>query len=164
MVLGLTFGKWLNVRSKVAFLVSAGTAICGGSAIAAIAPITDPDEEEVAMSLGTIFTLNSVALLIVPIIGWAFHLSQRQFGLWTALAIYDTSSVVGAAAKFGRHALAVGTVVKLTRALWIVPVALVTALLHKAMRASRFPGLSFFSASLRLRRHGSRRGQPCSMS
>ncbi|MBV9444176.1 MAG: putative sulfate exporter family transporter [Acidobacteriaceae bacterium] len=144
MALGLTFGKWLKVRSKAAFLVSAGTAICGGSAIAAIAPITDPDEEELAMSLGTVFTLNSVALVIFPIIGWAFHLSQTQFGLWAALAIHDTSSVVGAAAKFGPHALAVGTVVKLTRALWIVPVALVTALLHNSKARVKFPWFIVF--------------------
>jgi uncharacterized integral membrane protein (TIGR00698 family) len=139
MVLGLLLGKLFKVRPKAAFLITAGTAICGGSAIAAIAPITNPDEEELAMSMGTVFTLNSVALFLFPAIGMAVHLTQTQFGLWSALAIHDTSSVVGAAAKFGTHALAVGTVVKLTRALWIVPVALVTALVSKSKARVRFP-------------------------
>ena len=132
MALGWLLGRTLKVKSKVAFLITAGTAICGGSAIAAIAGVTDPDDDELAMSLGTIFTLNSVALLVFPAIGWALHLTQTQFGLWSALAIHDTSSVVGATAKFGPHALAVGTVVKLTRALWIVPVAGLTAFLNKS--------------------------------
>jgi len=135
LVLGLLLGRILKVRPKASFLISAGTAICGGSAIAALAPITHPDEEELAMSLGTVFTLNSVALLLFPAIGLAFHMTQTQFGLWTALAIHDTSSVVGAAAKFGVEALAVGTVVKLTRALWIIPVAVITALATKGSGA-----------------------------
>jgi uncharacterized integral membrane protein (TIGR00698 family) len=139
MAVGLALGRFLNVRPRAAFLITAGTAICGGSAIAALAPITNPDEDELAMSLGTIFTLNSVALLIFPVIGVAMHLTQTQFGLWSALAIHDTSSVVGAAAKFGPQALAVGTVVKLTRALWIVPVALLTALLTKSTAKVKLP-------------------------
>jgi uncharacterized integral membrane protein (TIGR00698 family) len=139
IALGLMLGKVFQVRSKAAFLITAGTAICGGSAIAAIAPITNPDEEELAMSMGTVFTLNSIALFLFPAIGMAMHLTQTQFGLWSALAIHDTSSVVGAAAKFGNQALAVGTVVKLTRALWIVPVALITALVSKSTARVRFP-------------------------
>ena len=116
-------GVWeslLKVSGNL-FLISAGTAICGGSAIAAIAPITNASEEEIAVSLGTVFVLNSVALLTFPPIGTALHMTQTQFGLWSALAIHDTSSVVGATAKFGAVALAVGTTVKLARALWIVP-------------------------------------------
>ena len=109
---GYLLGKLLDVQPKAAFLVSAGTAICGGSAIAAIAPITQPCEEELAMSLGTVFTLNSVALLLFPIIGVALHMSQVEFGLWAALAIHDISSVVGAAAKYGAQALAIGAIVK----------------------------------------------------
>jgi len=107
------------VSRGTSFLICAGTAICGGSAIAAIAPITDAGEEEIAVSLGTVFVLNSVALLTFPLIGTLLHMTQTQFGLWSALAIHDTSSVVGATAKFGALALAVGTTVKLARALWI---------------------------------------------
>jgi uncharacterized integral membrane protein (TIGR00698 family) len=144
MAIGLLLGKLLKVQSKAAFLITAGTAICGGSAIAAIAPITNPNEEELAMSLGTIFTLNSVALFAFPAIGLALHLTQTQFGLWAALAIHDTSSVVGAAAKFGPHALAIGTVVKLTRALWIVPVALLTSLANKSEARVKLPWFILF--------------------
>jgi uncharacterized integral membrane protein (TIGR00698 family) len=127
MLLGLLFGSLLKVAGKASFLISAGTAICGGSAIAAISPITGADEKEITVSMGTVFVLNSIALLAFPAIGHALHLSQNQFGLWSALAIHDTSSVVGAAAKYGNQALAVGTTVKLARALWIVPVSLLAA-------------------------------------
>jgi uncharacterized integral membrane protein (TIGR00698 family) len=127
LLLGLLLGTLLKVAGKASFLISAGTAICGGSAIAAIAPITGADQEEISVSMGTVFLLNSVALLIFPAIGHALHLSQNQFGLWSALAIHDTSSVVGAATKYGNQALVVGTTVKLARALWIVPVSLLTA-------------------------------------
>ena len=127
LLVGLALGKLLQVRGNSSFLITAGTAICGGSAIAAVGPILQADEEEMAVSLGTIFILNSIALLIFPPIGNALHLSQSQFGLWAALAIHDTSSVVGAATKHGAQALVVGTTVKLARALWIVPLALATA-------------------------------------
>jgi uncharacterized integral membrane protein (TIGR00698 family) len=125
--LGLLLGKVLKVKGKTAYLITMGTAICGGSAIAALAPITDANEEETSVSLGAVFLLNSVALLLFPFVGWALHLSQSQFGLWSALAIHDTSSVVGAAARYGQQALAIGTTVKLARALWIVPVSFATA-------------------------------------
>ena len=127
LLVGLALGKLLRVRGNSSFLITTGTAICGGSAIAAIGPILQADEEEMAVSLGTIFILNSVALLIFPPIGNALHLSQSQFGLWVALAIHDTSSVVGAATKYGPQALVIGTTVKLARALWIVPVSLLAA-------------------------------------
>lgn len=127
IILGTLLGKLLRVKSKASFLITIGTAICGGSAIAAIAPINNAGEEEISIAMGTVFLLNSIALLIFPSIGMAMHFSQNQFGLWAALAIHDTSSVVGAAAKYGPQALAVGTTVKLTRALWIVPVSLITA-------------------------------------
>jgi len=132
LFLGLAFGKLLRVRGNSSFLITAGTAICGGSAIAAIGPILQADEEEMAVSLGTIFILNSIALLIFPPIGNALHLSQPQFGLWAALAIHDTSSVVGAATKYGPQALVIGTTVKLARALWIVPLALATAAIKRS--------------------------------
>ena len=127
MLSGLLFGRLLKVGGKASYLITAGTAICGGSAIAAIAPITGADQEEISVSMGTVFLLNSAALLLFPAIGHALHLSQDQFGLWSALAIHDTSSVVGAAAKYGAQALQIGTTVKLARALWIVPVSLLTA-------------------------------------
>jgi uncharacterized integral membrane protein (TIGR00698 family) len=127
LLLGALFGGLYKVAGKASFLISAGTAICGGSAIAAISPITEADEKEISVSMGTVFVLNSVALLIFPAIGHWLHLSQNQFGLWAALAIHDTSSVVGAAAKYGNQALAIGTTVKLARALWIVPVSLIAA-------------------------------------
>ena len=127
LIVGLALGKLLRVRGNSSFLITAGTAICGGSAIAAVGPILQADDEEMAVSLGTIFILNSIALLLFPLIGNALHLSQSQFGLWAALAIHDTSSVVGASAKYGAEALTIGTTVKLARALWIVPLALATA-------------------------------------
>lgn len=135
VMLGLVLGRFLRVGGKASYLITLGTAICGGSAIAAIAPIVDAREEEISVSMGTVFLLNSVALLLFPAIGWWLHLSQSQFGLWAALAIHDTSSVVGAAAKYGPEALAIGTTVKLARALWIVPVSLLTAVgMGRALR------------------------------
>jgi len=139
MLAGLALGRLLTVRKTPAFLISTGTAICGGSAIAAVGPIVHASDEEMAVSLGTIFVLNSVALLTFPAIGAALHLSQTQFGLWAALAIHDTSSVVGASAKYGATALAVGTTVKLARALWIVPLALGTAVLRHAKARIQWP-------------------------
>jgi uncharacterized integral membrane protein (TIGR00698 family) len=127
MGLGLLLGRVLQVGGKASFLISAGTAICGGSAIAAVAPITEASEEEISVSMGTVFLLNSVALLLFPFVGHLLKLDQNQFGLWAALAIHDTSSVVGAAAAYGAQALQIGTTVKLARALWIVPVSLLTA-------------------------------------
>ena len=139
MLAGLGFGYLLHVGKTSAFLISAGTAICGGSAIAAVGPIADASEEEMAVSLGTVFILNSVALFLFPLIGYAFHMTQAQFGLWSALAIHDTSSVVGATAKYGASALAIGTTIKLARALWIVPLSLVTAVTLKSKARIQWP-------------------------
>ena len=142
LLVGLALGKLLQVRGNSSFLITAGTAICGGSAIAAIGPILQADEEEMAVSLGTIFILNSIALLIFPPIGNALHLTQSQFGLWAALAIHDTSSVVGAATKYGAEAVVVATTVKLARALWIVPLALgIAAIKHKRSQKAAAAGL-----------------------
>jgi len=141
---GTALAKLLQVRGNTSFLITTGTAICGGSAIAAIGPIVQANEEEMAVSLGTVFILNSVALLIFPPIGNALHLSQSQFGLWAALAIHDTSSVVGAATKYGPQALIVGTTVKLARALWIVPLALVTAAAKRHRAQIQFPWFILF--------------------
>jgi uncharacterized integral membrane protein (TIGR00698 family) len=139
ILLGIILGGALRVSRTASFLITCGTAICGGSAIAAIAPITNANDEDMAVSLGTVFTLNSVALLAFPLIGFALHLTQPQFGLWAALAIHDTSSVVGAAARYGPQALTIGTTVKLARALWIVPVALATASLSKSRTRIQLP-------------------------
>lgn len=144
MALGLTLGTLIRVGRKPAFLISAGTAICGGSAIAAVGPIADANEEEMAVALGAVFILNSIALFLFPVIGWHLHMSQNQFGLWAALAIHDTSSVVGATAKYGATALAVGTTVKLARALWIVPLSLVTAMALKSKARVRWPWFILF--------------------
>src|SRR6202030_3890154 len=139
LVVGMVLGTLLSVRHVPAFLISTGTAICGGSAIAALGPITQASDEEMAVALGTIFVLNSVALLIFPAIGAALKLTQSQFGLWTALAIHDTSSVVGAAAKYGSVALAIATTVKLARALWIVPLSGGTALVYRSKAKIQWP-------------------------
>jgi uncharacterized integral membrane protein (TIGR00698 family) len=139
LLAGMGLGALLCVPRVPAFLISTGTAICGGSAIAAVGPITHASDEEMAVALGTVFVLNSVALLIFPAIGAALKLTQSQFGLWAALAIHDTSSVVGAAAKYGAEALAVATTVKLARALWIVPVSIGTAMARGAKAKIQWP-------------------------
>lgn len=139
IALGTLLGWLLRVRPKAAFLITCGTAICGGSAIAAIAPITKASDEDMAVSLGTVFTLNAIALVLFPIIGFALHMTQPQFGLWAALAIHDTSSVVGAAAHYGPQALTIGTTVKLARALWIVPLALATAAVSRSSTRIQWP-------------------------
>lgn len=144
MLLGLGLGYLMHVGKKASFLISAGTAICGGSAIAAVGPIAEASGEEMAVSLGTVFILNSVALLLFPMIGFAFHMTQTQFGIWSALAIHDTSSVVGATAKYGPTALAVGTTVKLARALWIVPLSMVTAVILKSKARMQWPWFILF--------------------
>jgi uncharacterized integral membrane protein (TIGR00698 family) len=136
---GYLLGKLLRVKSKNSYLISVGTAICGGSAIAAVGPVVNASDEEMSISLGTVFILNSVALIIFPLIGNAVGLSQEQFGLWAALAIHDTSSVVGAGLKYGAVALGVATTVKLARALWIAPVALLTAVFKKSKSPIKYP-------------------------
>ncbi|GAC1595310.1 MAG: putative sulfate exporter family transporter [Chitinophagaceae bacterium] len=131
LVIGFFMGKFLKIEKKTSYLISAGTAICGGSAIAAISPVIKAEEKQISVALGTIFILNSIALFLFPVIGHALNLSQTQFGLWAAIAIHDTSSVVGAASKYGAHALEVATTVKLARALWIIPVAFLSTFIFK---------------------------------
>jgi uncharacterized integral membrane protein (TIGR00698 family) len=137
--IGQLIGRLLGVGNRPAFLISAGTAICGGSAIAAVAPLTGASDEEISVSLGTVFILNSIALLAFPLIGWSLDLSQQQFGLWSAIAIHDTSSVVGAASRYGAVALVVATTVKLARALWIVPLSLGTAAVKRSDSRVQWP-------------------------
>ena len=131
LISGLLLSKMLKIDKKTSFLISSGTAICGGSAIAAVSPIVKADEKQMSVALGTVFLLNSIALLIFPIIGHWLNMSQHQFGLWCAIAIHDTSSVVGAASKYGQEALQIATTIKLERALWIIPLSLITALFIK---------------------------------
>lgn len=131
MILGFIVGKILKVDTKTSYLVSSGTAICGGSAIAAVAPVVDADDKQMSVSLGTIFVLNALALLIFPPLGHYLGLSNQQFGEWAAIAIHDTSSVVGAAAAYSDESLQVAAMVKCTRALWILPLALVTMLFFR---------------------------------
>lgn len=131
MILGFLFTKFLKIEKATGYLISAGTAICGGSAIAAIAPITKAKPNQISVALAVVFTLNSIALLIFPPLGHLFNLSQHEFGLWCAIAIHDTSSVVGAASKYGEEALQVATTVKLARALWIIPLSFLTLLFFK---------------------------------
>ncbi len=137
---GLLLGRFFKIEKKTSFLITTGTAICGGSAIAAISPLIKANEKQISVALGTIFILNSIALFLFPFIGHQLHLSQMQFGIWSAIAIHDTSSVVGAANKYGAQALQVATTVKLARALWIIPVALITSFFFKTGRGKiKFP-------------------------
>ncbi|MEJ7848887.1 MAG: putative sulfate exporter family transporter [Pyrinomonadaceae bacterium] len=137
LILGYFVGKLLNVQQKTSTLISSGTAICGGSAIAAVAPVIDADADQISVSLGTVFILNSIALFVFPLIGHSLDLTQNQFGIWAAIAIHDTSSVVGASAAYGPEAMAIATTVKLARALWIAPVALVFLLIYRKQNADK---------------------------
>jgi uncharacterized integral membrane protein (TIGR00698 family) len=138
---GLLLGRLFHIEKKTSLLIAGGTAICGGSAIAALSPVIRAEERQVSVALGTIFILNSVALFLFPFVGHLLHLSQTQFGLWSAIAIHDTSSVVGAAGRYGPEALQIATTVKLARALWIIPVSLLAALFFRPRR-SNAPGHS----------------------
>ncbi|WP_246452137.1 YeiH family protein [Croceimicrobium hydrocarbonivorans] len=139
LLLGWILGKALKLNFTSSYLLSSGTAICGGSAIAAMSPILKAEEKDISMALGTVFLLNSVALLIFPSIGTWLNLSQVDFGTWAAIAIHDTSSVVGAAAAYGEEALEIATTIKLVRALWIIPLALITSLFLRKGGKIKFP-------------------------
>jgi uncharacterized integral membrane protein (TIGR00698 family) len=132
ITLGLFIGKRLKVENNTSYLISTGTAVCGGSAIAAVSSIIKSNEKQISTALGTVFVLNSTALFLFPWIGHLFHLTQHQFGVWAAIAIHDTSSVVGAANKFGPEALQTATTIKLERALWIIPIAIISVFIFKS--------------------------------
>lgn len=136
LVLGLLLGRALGVRRDAALLISAGTSICGGSAIAAVGAAVDADADSMSVALATVFVLNAAALYLFPLVGHQVGLSEGQFGVWAAVAIHDTSSVVGAAASYGPRALADATVLKLARALWIVPLTLGVVLARRWSRGS----------------------------
>ena len=151
MGMGYLFGIFFKVERVISHLISCGTAICGGSAIAAVSQALRADDNEISVSIGTVFILNAIALFIFPPIGTYFHLTQEQFGIWSAIAIHDTSSVVGAASKYGNDALMIATTVKLARALWIIPLVILTSLIFKNKNSPwSFPWfiLFFVAASL----------------
>jgi uncharacterized integral membrane protein (TIGR00698 family) len=133
MIVGMFIGrKILKVNRETSYLISSGTAICGGSAIAAVGPVIKAKDSDMSVALATIFVLNAIALFVFPILGQWLELSQQDFGTWAAIAIHDTSSVVGAGAAYGEEALQVATTIKLTRALWIIPLALATSVIFKS--------------------------------
>ena len=133
LIIGMLIGyKLLKVDKTTAYLISSGTAICGGSAIAAVGPVIKAKDSDMSIALATVFVLNAVALFVFPILGRWLGLSQQEFGMWAAIAIHDTSSVVGAGAAYGEEALKVATTIKLTRALWIIPLTLVTSLIFRS--------------------------------
>ncbi|CAH0526581.1 YeiH family protein [Vibrio hippocampi] len=132
LIIGWFLAKRMGLDKQTGYLIASGTAICGGSAIAAVAPAINADDEKIAISLATVFVLNSIALFVFPVIGHALQLDQHTFGTWAAIAIHDTSSVVGAASAYGEQALTTATTLKLARALWIIPVAFVSALIFRS--------------------------------
>lgn len=136
MVIGLALGRLLKIDKKIALLVSAGTAICGGSAIAAVGSVVKADANQLSISTGVVFLLNALALFSFPNIGHWLGLSQMQFGTWSAIAIHDMSSVVGAASKYGDEALKIASITKMLRVLWIIPLSLALVLGFKENRES----------------------------
>jgi len=136
---GLMLTKLITQEKNTAILITTGTAICGGSAIAAMAPSLKAKDHSISVALATVFTLNAIGLLIYPPIGHALGLTQGEFGVWAAMGIHDTSSVVGACETYGDGALAVGTIVKLTRALWIIPVSLIAAFAMRSQGKAKLP-------------------------
>lgn len=137
MAFGILIGMWMHLNRKTAYLISSGTAICGGSAIAAVGPVLKADDHEMAVSLGVIFILNAIALFIFPPIGHYFGMTQAQFGTWAAIAIHDTSSVVGAGDAYGAEACQIATLIKCTRALWIIPLAFATMFIFRDKKGSK---------------------------
>ena len=132
LIIGWWVAKAIGLNKETGYLISSGTAICGGSAIAAVSPAINANDEQIGLSLATVFVLNSVALFVFPVIGHALSLDQHTFGTWAAIAIHDTSSVVGAASAYGEEALTTATTLKLARALWIIPIALFSAVLFRS--------------------------------
>ena len=139
LVLGMFLARWMGLDRNLSFLISSGTAICGGSAIASVAPVMNAPVKDVSIALSVVFILNAAAIFIFPGIGSALHMTQTQFGLWCAVAIHDTSSVVGAASVYGQEALELATTAKLARVLWIIPVMLMISFFNKRGRRLKFP-------------------------
>lgn len=139
LILGLVLGRLMKIKRNTSVLISSGTAICGGSAIAAVSPVVGAKEDEMSVSLATVFVLNAIALFIFPSIGTELGLTQEQFGIWSAIAIHDTSSVVGASAAYGEEALQIATTIKLSRALWIIPLTIIMAMFIKGKSKIKIP-------------------------
>lgn len=137
MAFGILIGYWMHLNRKTSYLIASGTAICGGSAIAAVGPVLRANDKEMAVSLGVIFILNAIALFIFPVMGRYFGMSDQQFGTWAAIAIHDTSSVVGAGDAFSSAACEIATVIKCTRALWIIPLAFVTMFIFRDKNSAK---------------------------
>ena len=131
LILGWILTKVLKIDLKLGYLISSGTSICGGSAIAAVAPVIQAKPKQISVALGVVFLLNSIALFVFPAIGHYLDLTQKEFGLWAAIAIHDTSSVVGSALTYGEEALRIATTVKLARTLWIIPISILSMFLFK---------------------------------
>jgi uncharacterized integral membrane protein (TIGR00698 family) len=144
LISGELLARFLKVPSPLSNLISVGTAICGGSAIGAVSPVLKADNLSIAVAMGIVFILNAIAVFVFPVIGHALELTQVQFGTWAALAIHDTSAVVAASAAFGDEALKLATMLKLTRALWIIPVALMFTLSRKSHTKLSFPWFIVF--------------------
>lgn len=144
LVLGMLLGYLAKINKKISCLIASGTAICGGSAIAAVAPVIRADDRQLSVALGIVFILNSVALFVFPAAGHYLDMSQYQFGLWSAIAIHDTSSVTGAAASYGAEALETATTVKLARALWIIPLTVFAAFLFRKEKGQQKITIPFF--------------------
>ena len=141
LCVGLILGRFLRVDTDQARLLVSGTAICGGTAIATLGPVIRARSESVAVCLAIVFLLNAIAILVLPKVGIYLEISQTQFGVWVALAIHDTSSVVGAAAIYGDEALQVATTVKLVRTLWLIPLVLAAGILmNRRETKARLPG------------------------
>lgn len=139
LALGLLLARWIGLDRNLSFLISSGTAICGGSAIASVAPVMNAPVKDISIALSVVFTLNAAAIFIFPGMGHALGMTQTQFGLWCAVAIHDTSSVVGAASVYGQEALELATTAKLARVLWIIPVMLFVSFLNKSGKGMKFP-------------------------
>ncbi|MCD6013279.1 MAG: putative sulfate exporter family transporter [Flavipsychrobacter sp.] len=144
LLAGWIIGRQLKIDKNTSLLISNGTAICGGSAIAAVAPVIKANDEQISVSLGTVFILNSIALFIFPVLGNYLNLTDQQFGTWCAIAIHDTSSVVGAASKYSEEALKIATTIKLERALWIIPLTLIIAYFQKNTGKIKIPYFIFY--------------------
>lgn len=139
LVLGILLARWIGLERKLSFLISSGTAICGGSAIASVAPVMDVPVKDISVALSVVFVLNAVAIFVFPGLGYLLDMNQTQFGLWCAVAIHDTSSVVGAASVYGQQALELATTAKLARVLWIIPVVVILSVLNRNGKRMKLP-------------------------
>jgi uncharacterized membrane protein YadS len=143
--MGLLLGKLLGIQHRIAFLLSAGAAICGGTAMAAIAPIIKAKPQELMVAMTIVFLLNALAIIVFPIMGHYLEMTNFQFGAWSALAIHDTSSVVGSALTYSDESVQVAATLKLGRTIWIIPLILITNwVFNRETEAAKFPRFILF--------------------